>query len=45
MLIYNQGGVKVFLDQGEVHIHVEGEHAFTLTVVEWQRISQAMVGV
>lgn len=45
MLIYSQDGVKVILEQGEVHIYVEGEHAFTCTVDEWQRISQAMVGV
>lgn len=45
MLIYNQDGVKVILEQGEVHIYCEGEHAFTITVDEWQSISQAMVGV
>lgn len=45
MLIYNQGGVKVVLEQGYVHIYVEGGHCFTCTVEEWQSISQAMVGV
>lgn len=45
MLIYNQGGVKVFLEKSDVHIYVEGKHVFTITVEEWQRISQAMVGV
>lgn len=45
MLIYSQDGVKVILEQGNVYIYVDGEHAFTLTVEEWQRISQAMVGV
>lgn len=45
MLIYSQDGVKVILGQGDVHIYTDGDHAFTLKVDEWQRISQAMVGV